>query len=233
MSEASGITPDDDALAAEYVLGVLPHSERLDIIERLEQEPELRAKVAFWEHRLVPLSFAIAPVSPPEGAYAAIEQRLFEHGEPSPAPWSWNSLMFWRGLSAASLAALAVMFGLYLRIPAPAPVTSAFVAEIAGETSTVRLLAFYDAASGQLRLTRTEGTAATGRAFELWLIAGQEKPVSLGVLPDDQRAVLSLPEPLKAKLATGVLAISDEPAGGSPTGQPTGAVLATGKVSAI
>ena len=33
-----------------------------------------------------------------------------------------------------------------------------------------------------------------------------------------------------ASLAGGVLAISDEPDGGSPTGLPTGAVLATGQV---
>ena len=126
------------------------------------------------------------------------------------------------------------MVGLYFSQPEPVALQPAgFVAELSGETGAVRLVAFYDAASGQLRLHRTEGTAATGRAFELWLIAGAEKPVSLGLLPDDARTVLSLPEALTAKLGAAVLAISDEPAGGSATGQPTGAVLATGKVSAI
>ncbi len=234
MTEADGLTPDDDALAAEYVLGVLPHGERLDVISRLQSEPDLRALVAFWEHRLVPLTLAITPETPPRRVYAAIERRLFAPETPRAAPWGWRGLVFWQGLSAASLAALAVMAGLYFMVPAPVPLQpTGFVAELSGEAGAVRLVAFYDAASGQLRLNRTEGTAATGRAFELWLIAGPEKPVSLGVLPADARTVLSLPEELAAKLGAAVLAISDEPAGGSATGLPTGAVLATGKVSAI
>ena len=178
----------------------------------------------------MPLGFGIEPVRPPSRVLHAIEARLFVPA----ARRGWRGLLFWQGLSVASLSALAVMVALYVRLPSPPPATNTvYIAELEGATGAVRLAALYDARTGVLKLNRTEGTAATGRAYELWLIEGQDRPVSLGVLPVDQRSTLALPEALRAKIGSAVLAISDEPAGGSPTGQPTGAVLATGKVSAI
>jgi anti-sigma-K factor RskA len=67
----------------------------------------------------------------------------------------------------------------------------------------------------------------------LWLIAGNNAPVSLGVLPDAGAVTLMVAEALAVQLAGGTLAISDEPDGGSPTGAPTGAVLATATVSGV
>jgi anti-sigma-K factor RskA len=54
--------------------------------------------------------------------------------------------------------------------------------------------------------------------------------VSLGVLPASALAVVSVPEALRTATIGGTLAISDEPVGGSPTGAPSGAVLAVGSV---
>ena len=68
----------------------------------------------------------------------------------------------------------------------------------------------------------------------MWLIAdGAGAPVSLGVLPAAQFAELAIPADQIAALAGATLAISDEPLGGSPTGQPTGAILAVGKVNTL
>jgi anti-sigma-K factor RskA len=63
---------------------------------------------------------------------------------------------------------------------------------------------------------------------ELWVIAGG-KPVSVGVMPRSGELTLSWPKdvPFAENL---VLAVSMEPAGGSPTGSPTGPVLATGEI---
>ena len=52
---------DDDALAAEYVTGVLPHGERAAFAARLEAEPALREKVRFWDEQLAPLADGIEP----------------------------------------------------------------------------------------------------------------------------------------------------------------------------
>ncbi|MFT5948474.1 MAG: anti-sigma-K factor RskA, partial [Paracoccaceae bacterium] len=86
--------------------------------------------------------------------------------------------------------------------------------------------------SAELSITRIAGAAVPGRVLELWLIAeGAAAPVSLGVMPDITPATLSVRKELRTLMIGGTLAISDEPLGGSLTGAPTGAVLATGKIS--
>jgi anti-sigma-K factor RskA len=67
------------------------------------------------------------------------------------------------------------------------------------------------------------------RAFELWAIAGGP-PRPLGLLrpAGGERLVLAAGTVPR----DGVLAVSLEPAGGSPTGLPTGPVLYQGKILA-
>ena len=77
------------------------------------------------------------------------------------------------------------------------------------------------------------GAVAAGRAQELWLIAGEATPVSLGVLSTDAETEVIVPQALRPLFAGAVLAVSDEPPTGSPTGAPTGDVLAFGTVSEI
>ena len=52
MSERDAMDSKDDLLVAEYVLGVLPHEERIVLTRRLEVEGGLRDRLAFWEDRL-------------------------------------------------------------------------------------------------------------------------------------------------------------------------------------
>ena len=71
---------------------------------------------------------------------------------------------------------------------------------------------------------------APGTAWELWMLPGDDqKPVSLGLITTHDTQTVVVPEPLAAKLdqAQG-LAMSVEPAGGSPTGLPSGPVLYAG-----
>jgi anti-sigma-K factor RskA len=71
-----------------------------------------------------------------------------------------------------------------------------------------------------------------GRAFELWAIpANAKRPEPLGVIPPSGTLrIAALARPI-GEGAT--LAISIEPQGGSPTGQPTGPVVFTGALRAI
>ena len=106
-----------------------------------------------------------------------------------------------------------------------------YVAELTDDLDTFVVQARFDPASNQLDLTRTAGGPREGRALEIWLIAGDNAPVSLGVWPKGQaNAVPDIPADLALQMAGGVLAVSDEPEGGSPTGAPTGDVLAVGQV---
>jgi anti-sigma-K factor RskA len=70
---------------------------------------------------------------------------------------------------------------------------------------------------------------ANGQVYELWMLPnGGAAPVSLGLLPMMGEIALPLDAARTAILAnTGTLAVSVEPAGGSPTGAPTGPVVYT------
>jgi anti-sigma-K factor RskA len=223
---------DDDMLAGEYAIGVLQGEAREALARRLSDDPELSAKLRFWEEHFAQLASEIAPVSPPQDVLTKIEDRLFSGRQQMQKPSLWNSLGFWRGLAVASLVAVVAIGGWNYSLQQGGP-GQALVAEVAGDQGLVKLVAFYDEETGALRINRTEGAAASGRSFELWLIAGQDAPISLGVLPVETPTTHSIPVALRSKFPNGVLAISDEPQGGSPTGAPTGAVLATGKLTAI
>jgi anti-sigma-K factor RskA len=82
-------------------------------------------------------------------------------------------------------------------------------------------------------LVKAVGAApvAPGRALELWMLPDGQPPRSLGVLPAGGIARVPLVGPSDAALANiPALAVSLEPAGGSPTGLPTGPVLYSGRI---
>jgi anti-sigma-K factor RskA len=218
-------------LAAEYVLGLLPAAERQAFASRLVGEPRLAELVRYWEEHFVQIADAVEPVVPAPQVFDRIERRLFAES-PQTRPLLWNSLAFWRGLATAAFVGLVALGAWNLRLTGHVE-SQALVAQVAGDQSPVRLLAYFDKASGELRLNRTGGAAATGRSLELWLISGSDAPVSLGILPAEATSRRTVPVALREKFSDGTLAVSDEPLGGSSTGAPTGAVLATGKLAQI
>jgi anti-sigma-K factor RskA len=218
------LTPDeeDDALAAEYVLGVQDAADRAAVEARLRRDLAFAARVAAWERRLGGLNTGFAEVPAPD-LLPAIETRLFgKAAAPPPRAW-WRQ--WWLGAGLAGVLALVAV----LMLPAPPPPQpeAPVVATLAAKGQDLVYAARYDAEAGELIVTRTGGPAAArDRVHELWLIEGQNAPVSLGLI---ETAELRL---ARAALPAGaVLAVSLEPAGGSPTGQPTGPVLVTGAVA--
>lgn len=229
----------DDLLAAEYVLGVLAADERLAASRRLEAEPDFARMVDDWEVHLAPLSVEYAQVDPPAAVKAALDRRLFAsaaaaNAAASARPSFWSSLLLWRGLTAAAVAAFAVAVAVpYMRPPVAAP-DARYVASLGADASDVKYLAVYDEDDGEVSLAHVSGAKATDRDFELWMIAGSNAPVSMGVLPAGETIRITITPEIRAKLAAGaVLAISLEPTGGSPTGQPTGPVVAAGDLKSI
>lgn len=224
---------DDDLMAAEYALRLLPVDDMHAFERRLADEPALQAAVDAWIERLAGLNSEFAEAAPRAAVKDALMAQLF--AEASLKPSLLQRLGFWQGLSFASL--LLAGFFAWQMFQTGAPDTSPrgplYVSEITAEDQSLRILAVYDSDAGALQLNRTEGEAAEGRALELWAIAEGDAPVSLGVLPDGPTANLPLPELFRKDVASLTLAISDEPPGGSPTGQPTGAVLAVGTVTEL
>lgn len=238
-AEQQGQEPGgDEMVAAEYVLGVLPAAERAEVAARLEREPAFARLVDSWEERLSPLASSYPEVAPPAALKSSIDRRLFEAASPvsqnsAGRPDLWSSLALWRGLFAAAVAALLLVAVLpYLAPPPAAPVQ--MVASLAAEGSDVHYLVVYDAAHGDVGLSHVSGERASGHDFELWMIEGSNPPVSMGVIPVGSTAHIALAEAARERLAKGaVLAVSLEPAGGSPTGQPTGPVVASGDLKSI
>ncbi|MEC9311615.1 MAG: anti-sigma factor, partial [Pseudomonadota bacterium] len=110
----------------------------------------------------------------------------------------------------------------------------AYHVDLASADGDLVVAAGLDAEQNLLLIRRDQGAPRPGRALELWLIAdGAEAPVSLGVLPDENEIFVTLPAELVQQFAGATLAISDEPEGGSPTGAPTGAVLAAAAVETL
>lgn len=205
----------DEALAAEYVLGVLDASERAEVAARIKREPIFAARVLDWEDRLAGLNDGFAEARAPK-LLPKIEARLF----PKAAPTRRFGVVGWLsgGLVAAALALVSITV---LAPPRPAPVA---VLATADNRLAYRVTHF----GGSLQVTRVAGVpAVAGQVHELWVIAPGASPVSLGLL-EDRPLVVSYPVPP----AGFVLAVSIEPEGGSPTGAPTGPVILTAEIGA-
>jgi anti-sigma-K factor RskA len=78
---------------------------------------------------------------------------------------------------------------------------------------------------------RVSAAQESGRSYELWLMNGRAVPPrSLGVVGGDEFTQRQLPASVDLDtLRSATFAVSLEPAGGSPSGAPTGPVLFTGK----
>ncbi|HEY4191744.1 MAG TPA: anti-sigma factor [Mesorhizobium sp.] len=225
----------DDLLAAEYVLGVLTADERLAAQRRAEADTAFARLVDAWEVRLSPLDGGYAEVEAPASVKAALDRRLFTPTSAGAArPGLWSSLAFWRGLTMAALAALALYVAAPLVNPPVPSSQPTLVAALAADGSDVKYLAVYDPAQHSVGLSHVAGEHATGKDFELWMIEGKNPPVSMGIIAAGATARLPVSPAVQQRLAQGaVLAVSLEPAGGSPTGQPTGPVVAAGDLKNI
>ncbi|MER8379159.1 MULTISPECIES: anti-sigma factor [unclassified Mesorhizobium] len=221
----------DDLFAAEYVLGVLAADEREIASRRIDADAAFARLVDAWEAHLSPMAAAYPETEPPIRVKEALDRRLFAA---EPRAGLWSSLGFWRGLAAAAIAALAIYIALpYVNPPVVEPQTR-LVASLAAEGSDVKYLVVYDAVRHDVGLSHVSGERTAGKDFELWMIEGKNAPVSMGVIPAGATAHLAIPPAVREKLAQGaVLAVSVEPAGGSPTGQPTGPVVAAGDLKSI
>ncbi len=222
--------PEDELLAAEYALGVLQGAEHRAAVARAAREPAFAAMVAAWEERLTPWAGEIEEVAPPPHVWANITSAL-----PAPAPRHpglWRDLAFWRGLTLVSgvLAAACLAALLYVGAPqAPSPL----IASIDGGGHR-HFVATVDASHGTIAVVPAAFAAVPAKVPELWLIPPGGKPHPLGLLQADRTVTIAIPRDLLARASRGaVLAVSLEPPGGSPTGQPTGPVIATGKLTTL
>lgn len=227
-----------ERLAADYALGTLAGPARRRFQRLMREDRALAEAVARWEMRLNPLVEALPPETPPAHLWRAIEREI---GVARRAPAKaqavpaglWHSLGFWRGLGIAATGLAAVLaFYIAFAPPQVGPMPLAVLEDAAGRAAWL-VAAEPRARRLSIRLVAAERPAA-GRVYELWLLPkGGAKPRPLGLLPGEGPATLDLaPEDSAALAGADGLAISLEPAGGSPTGLPTGPVLFKGALVA-
>lgn len=235
MSDDSGETFGGRTLVAEFVLGLLDTAEQQRVGRLIEADPALTREKLFWEQRLSALDVAFAEAKPPATVYGQIERRLFGATvSANPFHIVWDSLLLWRGLAAGALAVAVVAIGMNLsQAPAdPASQPGSLVALLSEEGSNVKFVALYDRETQSVKLTSLSGDAVADRDFELWAIQGGNKPVSLGVIPLNTPTAVSISADVLANWGEGsVLAVTLEPKGGSPSGDPTGPIVAKGAVT--
>lgn len=245
MSEAPDLT-EDEALAAEHALGVLTARERAEAEIRMARDPVFAADVEAWRVRLAPMVEEVEPIAPPEGLWLRIERLLpaNDNGQ------LMSRLRFWRNTAMGGFAlAAASLAGVMVAVNQP-PVTvtrevpvapqgqllsASVVREEAGRVQPL-FVAAYDPDRQSLIVTSLlpEGSDRD-KVHELWLIAGQDNPKSLGLVERGEAKVIPLPTDLLNKISEGAaLAVSVEPPGGStnPDG-PTGPVIGVGKLSRL
>jgi anti-sigma-K factor RskA len=115
---------------------------------------------------------------------------------------------------------------------APGQLPARLVGVLQQDPTSPAFLLTVDQQSRTLIVRRVSAAPEQGRSYELWLTAkGASAPKSLGVVGNDEFTQRPIPGNFDlATLRTASYAVSLEPAGGSPSGVPTGPVLFTGNI---
>ena len=250
MTHDDDTLPDDrEAMAAEHALGVLGAEERRSAEARVGQDAAFRSELRGWEDRLVGLADEVRPVEPSAELWPRVEAstavesladaRLVRGAR---SGGLWNSVGFWRGaaggLGALAAACLAIAVVVGSRTP-PQPVTPAaqpmMVADLRTPAGAPLLVVSYDPVRRMAVLTpMPRQPMPTGRAMELWLIPADGRPRALGMLTEERTASMPMPADLHPMMAGGAtLAVTEEAAAGSSTGQPTSTPIAAGPLSRL
>lgn len=243
MSEP--VEPLDDAefAAVDHALGLLGEPARGVAERRMRRDPAFRAEVEAWQERLATLASAVEPVAPPASLWRRIEADLPMRA-PAPDPmfapvfrrmvpafWRWLALGS-GAVAAASLAALVFVAGPLQPVDGDGPEAALLAGTIAGDEGFPIFAMVLDEGGESLTLVPIRLDLSAGQVPELWLVHEGAAPRSLGLLEAERPLRVRL-APGAGSLAGGTLAVSIEPAGGSPTGQPTGPVVGHGQLSSI
>lgn len=220
---------DKQALAGDYVLGLLDEQEQADFLTRAATDPELKAMADKFADRMGALDGTAPPATFGADLWAGIERRL---DMPSATvtklrPAAARGTPQWLPLAASVVMALGV--GYFAGIATRSSEEPTVIAILLNETDASPALIIEAYADDSVRLVPLENFAAPeGKILQVWTLPDAETgPVSLGTLnaaADIRLSGPNLPLPHDGQLYE----ITLEPAPGSPTGRPTGPILVKG-----
>ncbi|MGV1917785.1 anti-sigma factor [Rhizobium sp. 22-785-1] len=218
-------------LADDYVLGLLDTNEAREIEHAMERDPEMRAAIAASRDRFLPIDLSATPQPVSADLWQRIEAALPSQDNHSPVTVRQvandNSARRWKFATFASLAATLLMaVGLFYtltRSVEPLVIAVlvndkgdilAVVEDFGNEEASVRLLADF--------------AIPRDKTIQVWTLPSRDVgPVSLGLLDDGRSSSLQAPSLPKPR-ADQLYELTLEQSGGSPTGRPTGPILAKG-----
>ncbi|MBK5508979.1 anti-sigma factor [Pseudomonas sp. TH15] len=214
------------ALAADYAIGLMPAAARRRFEQLLLEDAALRAELANWQDSLTSLTEALPEQPVPDRVWQGITARIDPqelHVPEKRSFWNWMRVT----AAACSIVVLVFLGSLYNRDDARYHATLL--------TADAQPALKVQAHENYLQVEPlTLAAVDPGRSLELWAIPANGKPISLGVIPAGGKGKVELSEAQKALIGKPIaLAVSLEPKGGSPTGQPTGPVLYQGALAAL
>ena len=215
------------ALAADYAIGLMPATARRRFDVLLLDDAALRIELGHWQEALASLTGTLPERPVPDHVWAGIQARIEPQVLHMPAkkPF-WMNL---RLLAAAFAMVIAVLVGVLYQRDLGVEYNATLVA--ANQQPALQIKAFAD----HLQVEALALAAVTSaQDLELWAIPPGGKPISLGLVPAVGNGRIQLSETQRALLGVPLtLAVSLEPHGGSPTGQPTGPVLYQGQLASL
>lgn len=218
-----------DALCGEYLLGTLRGAARRRFERALREEPRAALRLQHWQDIFVPRYSKMIEAQPSPQGWKRLEREL--QLDRYRTPWH-RRVAFWRALAGAATAALLFGIGFQFLRPVetqPAPVE---IAQLEGKAEAARVTAALSRDRSTLQLTAARPVlAGPAQSYELWLLPVEGgAPLSLAVLGNLDARVPVAPAHSRRLVPGAKLAISVEPAGGSPTGGPTGPVILVGPI---
>lgn len=237
--------PEKEALAAEFALGLLDADQAARCEALLGSDPDFAARVEAWQRHMIEIDMTVSPEPPTEALWRGIEARIASPAAvraPAHAPaqvgtrqgWFaslWGHLPAWRAMGlaagAASLA-LAIALTVQTRIITRTPVLVAVM--MSDQNRPLALVnAFRD---GRAELVPLQAlNAPEGKSLQVWTLWDRSRgPVSVGLLEAMRNTDLRVAG-LPATSPDQLFEVTLEPAGGSPTGRPTGPILMKGNAS--
>lgn len=225
--------PEDDALAAELVLGLLDGEEKAVALRKQLSDPKFAHSVDAWNQRIDPLFQEFQEVEPAGSVWDGIESRL-DNGSSSGTViqmkrWRMGAIV--SGALAACLA-LALIVGPTPSV-SPSETPSVAVAQLTGDIEGLVLAVSYNPATAEMRID-VNGMPETDTAPEIWIVGQDGVFRSLGqigrngisemIVPSDHRELIN---------STATLQLTMEPPSDTPHAKPTGEPVASGKVIII
>lgn len=231
------LSDDIRDLASDYVLGLMPEAEARLFEEIMARDHDIAAHVDDLRDKLLPLDLSAEPRDLSEGFISRTQAALgkvetpgtvghaVKPAPPDPAnsPGRPSGRMI--GLFAAAAVGVAVGLGASWLRPLPEPqviavlldaqgVPQAVVEDYGNDTATVRFVA--------------DINVPADRSLQVWTLPTPEiGATSLGVLDRTAPTRLTFDD-LPGPMAQQLYEVTLEPAGGSPTGRPTGPIIGKG-----